>query len=195
MECVDYLAFCRGALDNTLPMVTDGSTRPPPTPQGNFKLSIEAGEFTDSEILVMLGENGTGKTTFIRMLAGMLAPDESDATEELPTFNVSYKPQKISPKFEGTVRQLLHKRIRDSYMHPQFVSDVMKPMTIEPLMDQEVRGGWGAKGWEQEGPRRSSRAADFNNQLMRAWGCTSDLKLCRSGAHSWTEMAGLTGSG
>jgi ATP-binding cassette subfamily E protein 1 len=37
----------------------------------------------------------------------------------MPTFNVSYKPQKISPKFEGTVRQLLHKKIRDSYLHPQ----------------------------------------------------------------------------
>jgi ATP-binding cassette subfamily E protein 1 len=31
----------------------------------------------------------------------------------------------------GTVRQLLHKKIRDAYVHPQFVSDVMKPMSIE----------------------------------------------------------------
>lgn len=44
--------------------------------QGNFSMTVEEGEFTDSEIIVMLGENGTGKTTFIRMLAGMLAPDE-----------------------------------------------------------------------------------------------------------------------
>ena len=110
--------------------------------QGGFSLAVEAGEFTDSEIIVMLGENGTGKTTFIRMLAGMLPPDEGSVTpagEALPAFNVSYKPQKISPKFDGTVRQLLHKKIQGAYLHPQFVSDVMKPMTIEPLMDQEVQ--------------------------------------------------------
>ncbi|KAL6764648.1 ABC transporter E family member 2 [Haematococcus lacustris] len=106
--------------------------------QGNFSLQVEAGEFTDSEIIVMLGENGTGKTTFIRMLAGM-APPDGDVEVELPKFCVSYKPQKISPKFEGTVRQLLHKRIREMYLHPQFNADVMKPMSIEALMDQEVQ--------------------------------------------------------
>lgn len=37
----------------------------------------------------------------------------------VPSLNVSYKPQKISPKFQGTVRQLLHKRIREAYIHPQ----------------------------------------------------------------------------
>lgn len=51
---------------------------------------------------------------------------------------MSYKPQKISPKFPGTVRQLLHNKIRDSYIHPQFITDVMKPLQIENIMDQEV---------------------------------------------------------
>lgn len=105
--------------------------------QGSFKLTVESGDFTDSEIIVMLGENGTGKTTLIRMLGGLLPPDEEDGLE-LPQFGVSYKPQKISPKFPGTVRELLHKRIRDAYLHPQFVSDVMRPLLMEPLMDQAV---------------------------------------------------------
>ena len=37
--------------------------------QGSFQLSVEAGEFTDSEILVMLGENGTGGLRKFRCLA------------------------------------------------------------------------------------------------------------------------------
>ncbi|TRY98619.1 hypothetical protein DNTS_005292 [Danionella cerebrum] len=103
---------------------------------GDFSLSITEGEFTDSEIMVMLGENGTGKTTFIRMLAGGLKPDGGG---EVPILNVSYKPQKISPKFKGSVRALLHDKIRDAYTHPQFVTDVMKPMQIESIIDQDVQ--------------------------------------------------------
>ena len=57
----------------------------------------------------------------------------------MPTFNVSYKPQKISPKFESTVRNLLHSKIRNSVLHPQFTSDVLKPLRIAELMDQEVQ--------------------------------------------------------
>ena len=64
---------------------------------GDFKLNVSAGQFSDSEIVVMLGENGTGKTTFIRMLAGLLQADEGI---EVPQLHVSYKPQKISPKSE-----------------------------------------------------------------------------------------------
>lgn len=101
-----------------------------------FHLTVEPGTFTDSEIIVMLGENGTGKTTFIRMMAGNLKPDEGE--NDIPTLNVSYKPQKISPKFPGTVRLLLHEKIRDFFNHPQFQAEVVKPLQIENIIDQEV---------------------------------------------------------
>lgn len=103
--------------------------------QGDFKLSVRSGEFTDSEIIVMMGENGTGKTTFIKLLAGMI---EADNGQKIPDLNVSLKPQTIAPKFPGTVRQLFLKRIRASFLHPQFQTDVVKPLKIEDIIDQEV---------------------------------------------------------
>src|SRR6266571_8616066 len=54
---------------------------------GGFKLTVESGSFTDSEIIVMLGENGTGKTTFVRLLAG----DTPDVEADRQTFSVSLK--------------------------------------------------------------------------------------------------------
>jgi ATP-binding cassette subfamily E protein 1 len=104
--------------------------------QGDFHLRIEAGDFTNSEILVMMGENGTGKTTFCKLLAGAIAPNDAKAA---PKLNVSMKPQKIAPKFPGTVRQLFFKKIRASFLHPQFQTDVVKPLKIENIIDQEVQ--------------------------------------------------------
>lgn len=103
---------------------------------GSFKLTVEGGSFTDSEIIVMLGENGTGKTTFVRLLAGVETPDVG--TDKL-SLAVSLKPQTISPKFPGTVRMLLLKRIKQAFMHPQFQTDVLKPMNLETIMDQDVK--------------------------------------------------------
>ncbi|CAF0749359.1 unnamed protein product [Didymodactylos carnosus] len=103
---------------------------------GSFNLSVDAGSFTESEIVVLLGENGTGKTTLIRMLAGNIT---SDSEDEVPQLNISYKPQKISPKSTGTVRDLLNSRIRDAIFHPQFQTDVAKPLQIDNIIDQEVQ--------------------------------------------------------
>jgi len=103
---------------------------------GDFHLSIESGSFTDSEIIVMMGENGTGKTTFCKMLAGQEKPD---GTSKVPAMNISMKPQKITPKFQGTVRQLFFKRIKAAFLNPQFQTDVYKPLKIDDFIDQEVQ--------------------------------------------------------
>lgn len=105
--------------------------------QGDFILETEAGDFSDSEILVMMGENGTGKTTLIKLLAGAIPADKG--FDEIPKLNVSMKPQKIAPKFPGTVRQLFFKKIRAQFLNPQFQTDVVKPLKIDDIIDQEVQ--------------------------------------------------------
>ena len=57
---------------------------------------------------------------------------------EIPELNISYKPQKISPKFAGTVRDLLNSKIREAIFHPQFQTDVSRPLQIDNIIDQEV---------------------------------------------------------
>ena len=47
-------------------------------------------------------------------------------------------PSNIQIILQGTTRQLLHDRIRDAYVHPQFVADVMRPLKIDDIIDQEV---------------------------------------------------------
>lgn len=42
---------------------------------------------------MMLGQNGTGKTTLIKMLAGILEPDDKEVVmEDMPKLAISYKP-------------------------------------------------------------------------------------------------------
>ena len=103
---------------------------------GSFRLRVDAGEFTNSEIITLMGQNGTGKTTFCRLLAGALKPEGGI---EIPKMKISLKPQIITPKFEGTVRQLLHQKIKTAFFSPSFQADVVKPLQLESFIDQEVK--------------------------------------------------------
>lgn len=102
----------------------------------DFKLSIEGGSFNNNEINVLLGENGTGKTTFIKLLAGKLKPDDNVNVKELI---VSYKPQIISPKYEGTVGELLYEKIKSAMTNSQFNLEIVKPLGIPDLMEKRLK--------------------------------------------------------
>ena len=104
---------------------------------GPFSVTIESGIFSASETIVMLGQNGTGKTTMIKMLAGLMKPDDADA--KLPSMSVSYKPQTIAPKFEGTVGDLFHLKLKDSWNSSIFKTEVLIPLDISSLLDNDVQ--------------------------------------------------------
>jgi ATP-binding cassette subfamily E protein 1 len=104
---------------------------------GPFKLQVEKGTFNPAETIVMLGQNGTGKTTMIKMLAGLMPPD--GGADQLPKLNISYKPQTIAPKFEGNVEMLFNSKLKATWQQPLFKTEVIIPLNIQPLLDQEVQ--------------------------------------------------------
>lgn len=107
--------------------------------QGKFTLHVESGYFSPSEITVLLGENGTGKTTLISLIAGISKPDPNGQESGLfSTLKVSVKPQKIRSTSTSNVRDVLMKVIRTSFLDPAFISDVLKPLCIDKLYTSQV---------------------------------------------------------
>ena len=77
----------------------------------------------------------------IKLLAGLTTPDPvPDANGDLllPRLNVSYKPQTIAPKFEGNVEALFRLKISDVWTQPIFKTEVLNPLNIEPLLQNDV---------------------------------------------------------
>jgi ATP-binding cassette subfamily E protein 1 len=71
------------------------------------------------------------------MLAGVLKPDDEEV--EMPRLSISYKPQTIAPKFEGTVQELFVTKLRNEWSTTIFKTEVMIPLDIEPLLDNAVK--------------------------------------------------------
>jgi ATP-binding cassette, sub-family E, member 1 len=112
------------------------------TYDAHFQLTIEAGFLADSEITVMLGQNGTGKSTFIKLMAGIIKPDDG---MEITPWNCSYKPQILVPKFEGSIRELFYTKIKTAFLDPQFQSEVIKPLKMDDLLDNKLMNSSGGE--------------------------------------------------
>ncbi len=107
-----------------------------------FTLAVEEGEIYSGEVVVAVGPNGIGKTTFVRILAGELKPDEGIVMTE--GVKVSYKPQHVRPTYEGTVESLLRRVAGSNYSSSYFRAEVIKRLGIERILDRyldELSGG------------------------------------------------------
>lgn len=109
---------------------------------GDFELKVEPGNIHVGEIIGVLGPNGIGKTTFIKLLAGLLNADEG----YVPTVNlkVSYKPQYISFKEDLTVSKVLEAVSKDNFYSSWFKSEILIPLDLQNILDSylsELSGG------------------------------------------------------
>ena len=80
----------------------------------------------------ILGPNGIGKTTFVKMLAGIIEPSEGNIDVPL---KVSYKPQYITAE-EKTVETLFE--TDKTRFHPHYEKEILLPFKIKNLYDSEL---------------------------------------------------------
>jgi ATP-binding cassette subfamily E protein 1 len=101
-----------------------------------FKVKVEAGSIKVGETVGVVGPNAIGKTTFVKMLAGVQAPTTGKVARSV---KVSYKPQYITPDFDGTVQELFHSYVKDFFESGFFQTEIAHPMVLKPLLEKNVK--------------------------------------------------------
>ncbi|MDP7179925.1 MAG: ribosome biogenesis/translation initiation ATPase RLI [Candidatus Woesearchaeota archaeon] len=102
---------------------------------GKFSLEAGNGEVLKREVIGILGENGIGKTSFVKILAGVDEQDEGKITEKI---KVSYKSQYLESDSSEVVVNFLRKAIQ------KYTNQLINPLHIKPLFMKklnELSGG------------------------------------------------------
>ncbi|MDN5358051.1 MAG: ribosome biogenesis/translation initiation ATPase RLI [Candidatus Methanomethylophilaceae archaeon] len=102
---------------------------------GEFTLDVVGGSIKMGESVGVVGPNATGKTTFVKMLAGEIPPDSGKIDAKV---KVAYKPQYITGDFDGTVRDMLYRKDYDRVTSSFFEGEVIEPLSVKYLMDKQV---------------------------------------------------------
>lgn len=94
---------------------------------GDFSLQSDAGSIHRHDVIGILGENGIGKTSFVKLLAGAI-----EGKEKLDDLKISYKPQYI-PKSDELVLIALQKSNVLKYQNQLIV-----PLELKELFEKSL---------------------------------------------------------
>lgn len=99
-----------------------------------FELAAQGGNIRKGEVIGIVGPNGIGKSTFVKILAGEIEPDTGKLDMNI---KVSYKPQYIKAEETVTVAELL-RSITKQFDTSFYQGEILKPLQIERLLKQQV---------------------------------------------------------
>jgi ATP-binding cassette, sub-family E, member 1 len=102
----------------------------------SFKLKVAAGKIRRGEIIGIIGANALGKTTFMRMLAGVDKPDSG--TIDVGA-TISYKPQYLNQEYNGDVRSLMYMAYLNPIEGSSVEQQIIIPMGVKKLYEKSVR--------------------------------------------------------
>ncbi|MFA5797122.1 MAG: ribosome biogenesis/translation initiation ATPase RLI [Candidatus Woesearchaeota archaeon] len=95
--------------------------------QGSFHLTAKEGEIHKGNVVGVLGQNGIGKTTFVKILAGVLKTKE----EQELKLKISYKPQYLESSDE-LVMVALQRAIQ------KFEIQLIRPLNLKELLMHKI---------------------------------------------------------
>jgi len=101
--------------------------------QGRFNLKVDDGKIYRGDVVGVLGQNGIGKTTFVKILAGVIKTKGEDQLK----LKVSYKPQYLEASDE-LVMSALARTIQ------KFEIQIIRPLNLKELYTRklnELSGG------------------------------------------------------
>ncbi len=96
---------------------------------GKFNFTTAAGELPKKHVIGVLGENGLGKTSFVKILAGEIKPDSGSISANV---KISYKPQYIHSGEFGD------KQVTDILVKAQNDPQLMARLELEPLLLKKI---------------------------------------------------------
>ena len=95
----------------------------------SFVLKSKKGAISKKDVVGVLGENGIGKTTFVKILAGVLKSDKGEMQKKI---RISYKPQYIAIESSVLVKDVL-KNSAEKYF-----TELINPLHIDRLLDKQL---------------------------------------------------------
>lgn len=102
----------------------------------SFKLQVASGKIRKGEVVGIVGANALGKTTFMRMLAGVDKPDAG--TIDIGA-KISYKPQYLNQEYDGDVRSLLYTAYQAPVEMSPAEEQILIPLGVKKLYEKGVR--------------------------------------------------------
>ena len=102
---------------------------------GDFTLETGAGEIKQGEVVGVVGPNATGKTTFVKMLAGVEKPDEGVVEAAV---RVAYKPQYVKADIDESVESLFYGQLGAQYTSSFFTNEIVRPLGVKRLEQKKV---------------------------------------------------------
>ncbi len=106
-----------------------------------FKLNVKNGEIHQNHVVGILGKNGTGKTSFVRALAGELdaVVDDKKTKLDLGKLNVSYKSQYLFTDSDEFVRDICFREKINKKMKSIFNLGVLESKKLCELSGGELQ--------------------------------------------------------